>query len=568
MLSTDYACYHSLFAKQPDGSDHYQHVLQPRLIATLSEFLSHRCASPFMLLHSQVNADYNRVIIEEITRLLPTPHRLYGGSYHFTDDAFHLRTADNAQQPFAAQGGVHAADWIEAEQLFGTVRCHRTQIKLEPGLIHRANGGVLLLPLQTLLAQPQLWLRLKHFVITQRFDWLSPNSKSPLPIAIPSLPLTLKLILCGDHNAMAEFQAREATLHATALYTEFDQQLDLDNECKLAAWCQWVSTLAVQAGLTRPEANFWPAFIKENERFTACQRRLSLCPTWILRWLTTSAYHGSGTVDETALSRAIEQHHWRQNAIAEEGQEDILLQQVRIATEGTVIGQVNGLTIIQLEGHPGLWGEPTRITCVVYPGEGELTDVERKAELGGNIHAKATMIMHAYLAAALDQPLPISTSIAFEQSYVEVDGDSASLAAFCAFVSALAGVPIDQQIAVTGAIDQFGNVQSVGSINEKIEGFFAICQRRKLNAAQGVIIPAANTQHLNLRQDVISAVQEGKFHIWCVEHADEALHLLTGLTWRGDEQALLNRIKERIAHINAQETRQRGWLLRWLNWFS
>ncbi len=181
--------------------------------------------------------------------------------------------------------------------------------------------------------------------------------------------------------------------------------------------------------------------------------------------------------------------------------------------------------------------------------------------------------MQAYLIAELelDQQLPFSASLVFEQSYSEVDGDSASLAELCALISALADTPLNQQIAVTGSVDQFGNVQPVGGLNEKIEGFFDICHQRELTGQQGVIIPACNVRHLSLNQQVVSAVEAGRFHIWAIDTADEALPLLTGKVWNtedGEGECLLRTIQERISQMNQPEPTPRAWPLRWLNWFN
>ncbi len=179
--------------------------------------------------------------------------------------------------------------------------------------------------------------------------------------------------------------------------------------------------------------------------------------------------------------------------------------------------------------------------------------------------------MQAYLISELEleQQLPFSASLVFEQSYSEVDGDSASLAELCVLISALANQPLNQQIAVTGSVDQFGNVQPVGGLNEKIEGFFHICQSRELTGKQGVILPASNVRHLSLSDDVVEAVQQGQFHIWAIERVDEALPLLTGIAWQSESgDSLLSTIQERITQLNQQENRPRPWPLRWLNWFN
>ncbi|EFX90755.1 hypothetical protein HMPREF0027_2186, partial [Actinobacillus ureae ATCC 25976] len=207
--------------------------------------------------------------------------------------------------------------------------------------------------------------------------------------------------------------------------------------------------------------------------------------------------------------------------------QDILTQQLYIETEDEEIGQINGLSVIEFDGIPHSFGEPLRISCNVQHGDGEITDIERKVELGGNIHSKGIIIAQSCLANLLEFPtqLPFSASLAFEQSYGEVDGDSSSLAIFCVLISALSKLALPQSIAVTGSIDQFGNVLSVGGVNQKIEGFFNICQARGLTEKQGVIIPATCISHLSLKTEVIDAVKAGQFKIWAVGNVFEAIQI-------------------------------------------
>ncbi|MCT8847012.1 protease, partial [Glaesserella parasuis] len=207
---------------------------------------------------------------------------------------------------------------------------------------------------------------------------------------------------------------------------------------------------------------------------------------------------------------------------------DILNHQLYIETEEETIGQINGLSVVEFDGVPHSFGEPLRISCNVQYGDGEIHDIERKVELGGNIHSKGIIIAQSCLANLLELPtqLPFSASVAFEQSYGEIDGDSSSLAIFCVLISALTKLPLPQSLAVTGAIDQFGNVLSVGGVNQKIEGFFNVCEARELTGKQGVIIPAICVSHLSLKPAVLSAIEAGKFHIWAVEDVFEALQIL------------------------------------------
>jgi len=200
-----------------------------------------------------------------------------------------------------------------------------------------------------------------------------------------------------------------------------------------------------------------------------------------------------------------------------------------ISTEGEVTGQINGLSVYALGSF--MFGKPTRITSQVSLGKGQVIDIEREVEMGGPIHSKGVLILEGFLRGryAQDIPLSLSASLVFEQSYGGVDGDSASSTELYALLSSIADVPIKQSVAVTGSVNQLGQVQAIGGVNEKIEGFFDICSKRGLTGDQGVIIPKANVKHLMLRQDIINAVDTGKFHIYPVEHVDEGIEILTGI---------------------------------------
>ncbi|WP_371240614.1 AAA family ATPase [Pantoea sp. KPR_PJ] len=567
---TEYA---SVFSRIADEETDSLAAVQPRLLDALTYLHQQREGFPLLLVCSQENMDYLALIAHQMARIASdSDTQLFGGHYHIIADNVTLQPPGDASHPFTGTGQTEFADWIENDQLFGCVRLHRERIQLEPGLIHRANGGTLVLSLRTLQAQPLLWLRLKRAMQLGRLEWQSPDERHPLPVSIPALPLSLKLVLCGDRDALAAFQESDPELHELATYTEFEENLQVADEDDLLAWCRWAKDVALEAKLPAPQADFWPPLLREAVRYTGDQEVLPLCPRWLLRQMREAFMQGN-VLSEATLIGALETRNWREAFLAERMRDEILLKQILIETEGDVVGQINGLSVVEFPGHPRPWGEPSRITCVVHPGDGEFTDVERKAELGGNIHAKGMMIMQAYLIAELEleQPLPFSASLVFEQSYSEVDGDSASLAELCALVSALANQPVNQQIAVTGSVDQFGNVQPVGGLNEKIEGFFTICNERELTGEQGVIIPACNIRHLSLSQDVVDAVQQARFHIWAIDRADEALPLLTGMAWRSEEEngdCLLRRIQERISQLNQQEASHRPWPLRWLNWFN
>jgi len=548
--------------------------LQARLHYALEQFLHPQGVSDFLLVKAPEEKEYLQLITDATHALREgAPAGLYGARYTIAAGQVSLSGATTPDDNFASQGPVISADWVEAEQLFGCVRQFNGEITLQPGLVHQANGGVLILSLRTLMAQPLLWMRLKAQVIHQRFDWLTFDDARPLPVSIPSMPLKLKVILVGEREYLADFQEMEPELAEKSLYSEYEDNLQITDEEALKQWCQWVQQVAHRENLPVFAADAWPRLIQEAARYTGDQETLPLSPLWIGRQLRETAPFCEGdTIGDEQLKTMLDQRQWREGYLAERMQDEILLEQILIETEGECVGQINALSVIEFPGHPRAFGEPSRISCVVHVGDGEFMDVERKAELGGNIHAKGMMIMQAFLMSELEleQQLPFSASLTFEQSYSEVDGDSASMAELCALISALSGVPINQSIAITGSVDQFGRAQPVGGLNEKIEGFFTICQQRGLSGKQGVIIPSANVRHLSLSADIQDAVEAGQFSIWAMDDITDALPLLTQLNWDAEGQTtLLQTIQERIAQASQPDPRHRfPWPLRWLNWFS
>ena len=564
--------FQALFA-QPDLASENESLfseLQARLHYALEQFLHPQGVSPLLLVKAPEEKDYLQLLTQTTRSLRDNDESILTGvDYQVNGSKITVTPACSTDDNFASTGPVIYADWIEAEQLFGCVRQFNGEITLQSGLVHQANGGILILSLRTLMAQPLLWMRLKNVISHQRFDWLTFDDARPLPVSIPSMPLTLKLVLVGDRDSLADFEEMEPELAETSLYSEFEDNLQISDEETLKQWCQWVWNVAREKSLPGLAADAWPLLMHEGARDTGDQEIMPLCPLWITRQLREAApFTDSDVINAEQLKTMLEQRLWREGFLAERMQDEILLEQILIETEGECIGQINALSVIDFPGHPRPFGEPSRITCVVHVGDGEFTDVERKAELGGNIHAKGMMLMQAFLMAELDleQQLPFSASLTFEQSYSEVDGDSASMAELCALISALANVPINQSIAITGSVDQFGRAQPVGGLNEKIEGFFAICAQRGLSGKQGVIIPSANVRHLSLSSEIQEAVEAGAFSIWAIDDVGDALPLLTQLNWDGEGQTLLQTIQERIAQATQPEPRYRyPWPLRWLN---
>ena len=509
--------------------------LQPNAKQALSVFLRH--PSRFLLiLKADEQAEYAS-LLESFTKL--HHHReqsVFGVNYVVEQgDAFsfprvYTEMAHSLDDNFATLGEVVNALYCDQFQLFGSLRVHPSSydIQLNPGLVHRANGGVLILSAAMLLSQFDLWLRLKQILQTQTFDWYSAHPFKHLPCDVPSYKLNLKVIVLGNRTELATLGELEESLYSFADYAEIESYISVAEVESQKMWAGYVNKIAQTLNV---EMNFsalnklYKLLVRESEdRFLINISPLKLKE--ILQDVVTLT--GNSILSADDFEAVFQRKSIQYGFLKEQTYADILNEQVYVETQGEIVGQINGLSVIEYPGTPVSFGEPSRISCIVQFGEGEVIDVERKNELAGNIHSKGMMIAQACLSNILDLPsqLPFSASLVFEQSYGEIDGDSASLAIFCVLVSALSDLPLPQNIAITGSIDQFGLVHSVGGVNDKIEGFFTICQRRGLTGKQGVIIPMTTIQQLSLSDEVKSAVKNNEFFIYPVEDIYQACEYL------------------------------------------
>ena len=509
--------------------------LQPNAKQALSVFLRH--PSRFLLmLKADDQAEYAS-LLESFTKL--HHHReqsVFGVNYVVEQgDAFsfprvYTEMAHSLDDNFATLGEVVNALYCDQFQLFGSLRVHPSShdIQLNPGLVHRANGGVLILSAAMLLSQFDLWLRLKQILQTQTFDWYSAHPFKHLPCDVPSYKLNLKVIVLGNRTELATLGELEESLYSFADYAEIESYISVAEVESQKMWAGYVNKIAQTLNV---EMNFsalnklYKLLVRESEdRFLINISPLKLKE--ILQDVVTLT--GNSILSADDFEAVFQRKSIQYGFLKEQTYADILNEQVYVETQGEIVGQINGLSVIEYPGTPVSFGEPSRISCIVQFGEGEVIDVERKNELAGNIHSKGMMIAQACLSNILDLPsqLPFSASLVFEQSYGEIDGDSASLAIFCVLVSALSDLPLPQNIAITGSIDQFGLVHSVGGVNDKIEGFFTICQRRGLTGKQGVIIPMTTIQQLSLSDEVKSAVKNNEFFIYPVEDIYQACEYL------------------------------------------
>ena len=510
-------------------------ALQPRAEKAIRYFIknSHRT---LLVLKADDQAEYAPLLEQLIQSEKPEPE-LYGVQYvieqgdSFSFPRISAEPVQSYNDNFAAQKSVATALYFDQFQLFGSVKIHATShdIQLNPGLVHQVNSGVLIVTAGALLAQFDLWQRLKHILTTGVFNWYSAHPFKTLPCDIPSYPLQLKVIVLGNRTELATLEELEEELYHLADYAEIESYCRVANAEQQQQWMGYVQSVAQQHQLPMLELSGFNKLYQLLVRDSENRDLINISPLMLKNILTETAL----LTQSTSLSAVDFERYFLHKAeqfgfLREQTYDSILQEQIYVATEGEMVGQINGLSVIEYPGTPLVFGEPSRISCIVQYGDGEVVDVERKTELAGNIHSKGILIAEACLANILELPsqLPFSASLVFEQSYGEIDGDSASLAGFCVLVSALSDLPLPQSIAITGAIDQFGLVHSVGGVNEKIEGFFTICQRRGLTGKQGVIIPSAVVNQLSLSEAVISAVKNQTFFIYPVEAVDQACEIL------------------------------------------
>ncbi|MFA5914489.1 MAG: AAA family ATPase [Burkholderiales bacterium] len=408
---------------------------------------------------------------------------------------------------------------------------------IKSGALHRANGGYLLVDAIRLLTQPFAWEGLKRALLRHQirieslgeaYGLVSTLSLEPEPI-----PLKMKVILVGERMLFYLLQAYDPDFSKLfRVAADFEEHLERTPESNLL-FARFIATRARGDGLLPLERDAVARVLDFGSRAAGDTRKITANVERMLVLLHEADHRarhaGSAAIGADAIQGAIDAQRHRAGRLRADVQEAILRGKVLIDTAGTAVGQVNGLSVFDLGDFA--FAEPVRITATTHLGEGQVIDIQREVELGGAIHSKGVMILSAFLAARFSGNLPhsLTASLVFEQTYGHVDGDSASLAELCALLSSLADAPIRQSYAVTGSINQLGEVQPIGAVNEKIEGFFDICKARGLSGEHGVLIPAANVDQLMLRDEVLAAAAEGTFRVFAVRTVDDAIELLTGM---------------------------------------
>jgi lon-related putative ATP-dependent protease len=425
---------------------------------------------------------------------------------------------------------------VEHTAHLGALQTDFTLIK--PGALHRANGGYLIIDAIKLLSQPYAWEGLKRALqsheikiqsLAQIYSLVSTVSLEPEPI-----PLDIKVVLIGER--MLYYLLHEYDPEFKQLFkvmADFDDRLER-NEQSQQIYARLIATLSRRDKLRPFDRNAVARIIEHGSRIADDSEKLTTYVLDLADLLRESdhfaAQDNRSVVERNDVEKAIDAQIYRGDRIREHLHEEIIRGTLMIDTDGSKIGQINGLAVIELGDNS--FATPSRITATTRLGDGEVIDIEKETELGGAIHTKGVFILSAFLGQryARNRPLSLSASLVFEQSYGMIEGDSASMAELCCLLSALSDIPIKQNIAMTGSVNQRGEAQAIGGVNEKIEGFFNVCNARGLTKDQAVLIPAANVKHLMLRKDVIEACREGKFAVYAYSNVDDAMEILTGET--------------------------------------
>ncbi len=408
---------------------------------------------------------------------------------------------------------------------------------VKPGALHRANGGYLLIDARKMLLSPFAWEALKRAIKTREIRIEQPSEMTGL-VSTQSLdpepiPLEIKVILFGDRELYYTLVQHEPDFpRIFKVQADFDDSIVRSDEND-RAYARVIASIVADHKLRHADAAAVARVIDEGARLADDREKLSIEIGRIADIVREADYWAGEAGHELILradvDRAIDENLQRADRLRDRSQETMTRDIVLVDTSGSKVGQINALSVLQLGAFA--FGKPTRITARVRMGSGRITDIEREAKLSGPSHTKGVMILWGYLAGmfAQDVPLALAASLVFEQSYGGIDGDSASSTELYALLSALSEVPIKQSFAVTGSVNQWGEVQAIGGVNEKIEGFFDLCRSRGLNGEHGCLIPKSNVQHLMLREDVVEAVRAGKFAVHAVEHVDQGIEILTGV---------------------------------------
>jgi predicted ATP-dependent protease len=459
---------------------------------------------------------------------------------------------------------------IEKRAILGTVKTDFTMI--QAGSLLRANGGYLIMEIEAVLLYPFVWEALKRALQTRQLAIEEAGSDMAPVISTlrpEPIPLEVKVVLLGSYQVFETLQNYDSKFDKLfKVRADFDYEVERTPE-SVQLYARFIARVCREEQLQPFGPDGVAAVVEFGERFVSHQHKLSLRFGPIVGILMEADYWArreqASRVSAGHVERALAERRFRYNLYEEKMRESFLDDTVLLDVDGGVVGQVNALAVWQVGDVA--FGRPSRITAVSFMGKPGVINIEREAELSGRTHDKGVLILAGYLGRTFAQtfPLAVTLSLTFEQHYGEIDGDSASSTELYAILSSLADLPIHQGFAVTGSVNQRGEIQAIGGVNQKIEGFFDVCRARGLTGRQGVLIPHANVRHLMLRPDLVQAVQEERFHIHAVSHVAQGVALLTG-TPAGEADAdgcypadtVFGRVQRKLQTFAARAERFRG----------
>lgn len=492
----------------------FLHQLKPHLIDTVMEILTEQSKDD-----KQDEYDRRAILEEQYSPNVLISHQINSG-------APVIYEANPTYQNLFGR--------IEYTSMQGSVYTNYRMIRA--GAVHRANGGYLLLDADKMIQQPYVWetlkLALKRGEMKMEFPQQDVGMVNSMTLNPQSIPIQIKVVLLGSRDLYYNLQDYDDEFDELfRVLVDFDYEIPLDRTT-LFDFVGRVRSQIYAIDLAGISTKAMYRLVEHGLRLAEHQHRLSARFADIIELLNEAKYFclqaQSSTLDAVHIEAALNAKTLRSGRISQSLLDDIKEGQILIATNGEAVGKVNGLTVLEIGD--SVFGTPARITATVYVGANGVVDIEREVELGKSIHSKGVMLLSGYLGHKYAQlfPLTLSANIALEQSYGHIDGDSASLGELIALISALTEIPVKQNLAVTGSINQYGEVQSVGGVNEKIEGFFKLCVHRGLTGEQGVVIPKSNQINLMLDKEVIEAVKRNQFHIYTVDNVDQTLEVLMG----------------------------------------
>ncbi len=439
--------------------------------------------------------------------------------------------------------------------------------RIRAGALYRANGGFLILEAQELLRDPGAWEGLKRALKNREIELDDPGEPGRM-VSLASLrpepvPLNLKVILIGApdiYYALARNDPDFQTLFKVK--ADFDLEVERSDD-NLSRYVSFINALCSEEELLKLSPEGAGSVIEHAVRLSGSKNKITCRLGEIADLLRESNYWArkdrSKKIEPSHIHAALKAKAEREGFVETQILDEVRSGKIIIETSGKVVGQANALTVVEVGNYE--FGIPLRITCQTGCGKGEIIDIEREAEQSGTFHSKGRLIIRGLLSNLFGRTLPFAfhATLCMEQTYSEIDGDSASMAEACALLSALSLAPLDQRFAMTGAIDQMGNVQAVGGINQKIEGFFKVCQEKRSKEIHGVLVPAKNINDIMINEEVLEAAKNGSFRIVSVDTVGDAMEILTGIGWEGEQKSIKARAMATLKHFNRlREQHQQG----------